>query len=65
MRRKPETISTRVTVEEKALIETAATAEGVPVSEFLHSVVVPAACERVSQLLGNQQGRTDEAEEAE
>jgi uncharacterized protein (DUF1778 family) len=58
-------MTARVSIAEKAVVTTDATAEGVPVSEFVHSVVVPAACERVSQLLGNQQGRTDEAEEAD
>lgn len=65
MRRRPETISTRVTAEERMLIESASIAEGLPLSQFLHSVLVPAACERVSQMLSNQQGRANEAEHSE
>ena len=42
-RRRPVTISSRVTAVEKSIVQAAAVSGGVPVSEFIHVTVLPEA----------------------
>lgn len=42
-RRRPETITARVTVAEKAVVVGVAASAGLPVAEWLHRLIVPAA----------------------
>ena len=51
-RRKPLTVSARVTLQEKGLVQAAAAEEGLPVSEFIHARVVPDAKRIVARSLG-------------
>jgi uncharacterized protein (DUF1778 family) len=50
-RKRPVTVSTRTTRLEKALLEAAATSEGLPLSEWLHRLAVPEARRRLSREL--------------
>ena len=43
LRRRPVTISSRVTAVEKSIVQAAALCGGVPVSEFIHVTVLPEA----------------------
>lgn len=56
-RRRPEVVSTRVTIEEKAVIAAAASCTGQPVSEFIHGVLVPAAWQVVAVTMGQYQAQ--------
>ena len=51
-RSKPLTVSARVTMQEKGLVQAAAAEEGLPVSEFIHARVVPEAKRIVARSLG-------------
>lgn len=51
-REHPDIVSLRVTPIEKKAIEAIAAADGVPSSEFLRSVVVPAVAARLSPAIG-------------
>ena len=50
-RRRPSTISARVTMEEKGDVQAAAADVGVPVAEFIHGMVVPEAKRILTQSL--------------
>ena len=50
-RRRPVTISSRVTAMEKSIVQAAAASGGVPVSEFIHVTVLPEAKRIVSRSL--------------
>lgn len=49
-RQRPETISTRVLPQEKALVRALAEAEGVSVCEALHRTLMPAVRERLAEV---------------
>ncbi len=51
-KKRPQTVGTRVTAEEKALIIDAARSEGLTVSEFIHRLVVEGAHRRLAPRLG-------------
>ena len=52
-RRRPVTISSRVTTVEKSIVQAAAISGGVPVSEFIHVTVLPDAKRIVGRSLQN------------
>ena len=52
VRRRPVTVSCRVTLEEKRLVQAAAAGEGLPVSEFIHSRLVPEVKRIMARSLG-------------
>ena len=54
-RRRPETVSARVTQAEKAVVVAAASMAGLPVSEWVHCQVVPAAVETLVQTVHDEQ----------
>ena len=53
LRRRPVTISSRVTAVEKSIVQAAALCGGVPVSEFIHVTVLPEAKRIVGRSLQN------------
>jgi len=53
LRRRPVTISSRVTAVEKSIVQAAAISGGVPVSEFIHVTVLPEAKRIVGMSLGD------------
>lgn len=52
-RTRPVTLSTRARREEAALIRAAAEAEGLPVAELMHRILVPAVKARLVELAGD------------
>lgn len=60
---RPVVVSTRVTVEERRVLEAAAVADGLSVAELVHGATVTAARQRLAQLadLGLPQDPSDDA----
>ena len=51
MRARPETITTRLTPREKALVEALAQTEGVTISVLLHRLLMPVVLERLTAVV--------------
>ncbi len=51
MRARPETITTRLTPREKALVEALAQTEGVTISVLLHRLLMPVVRERLTAVV--------------
>ncbi len=54
-RRRPEIVAARCTLAEKSLIRAASEAEGVPISELIHRVVVPEARRIILEATGTRE----------
>lgn len=50
-RRRPELVATRVTEDEKVMVETEARFEGVTISDLVHGIVMPEVRQRLARRL--------------